>query len=560
MNWLKKDERPNQEWGMESPEPSTHIPTHNHSGQGTTVQSVLDQPDVVHSVLDNLDEGVIVVDHRGECTLCNRAAERIFGMDLTGVSLGAWSSGKRCFLPDTQTPCETSELPAAQSLRGLSVRGGEIFVRNQSGAGGTWLSVDASPLTDETGRIVGSRCILHDVTELKKRETALRQSNCQLRKMVLKLKQTRQQVLQQERLRALGEMASGIAHDFNNALTVILGSTEMLKIYAEDLDQNEKWTRQLALLETAGEDAERMVRRLREFYRARDVNEDYRPLSLNELVKQVVSLTEPKWKSQAQAGGSSIAITTDLADIPQVRGNETELREVLTNLTFNAVDAMPQGGTLSFRTRCKDGAVFLQATDTGIGMTDETRRRCFEPFFTTKGENGTGLGLAMAYGILERHQGALRVDSQAGKGTTMTIRLPIAEEPAGPEPVTESTPHSRPLSVLVVDDDPSVRQILAEYLSVDGHIFQMAGTGREGLEKFRMDWFDIVITDRAMPDLNGDQFAVALKRIAPEKPVAMLTGFGESMISSGERPSGVDRVFSKPVTIAKLRDILRLAK
>jgi len=560
MNWLKKDDQPGQELGRESTETSSELLTDSQPSHETTIQSVFDRPDLVSSVLDNLDEGVVVMDERGECRFCNRAAERIFGMDLTGASLRAWSSSKRCFLPDTQTPCATSELPAAQSLRGQSVRGGEIFVRDRTGSGGTWLSIDASPLTDESGNVVGSRCILHDITELKKRETALKQTNRQLRQMVQKLKDTRQQVLQQERLRALGEMASGIAHDFNNALTVILGCTEMLKIYAEGLEDNEKWDRQLGLLETAGEDAERMVRRLREFYRSRDVNEDYCPISLSMLIEQVVSLTEPKWRSQAQAGGASIVVHTELADIPAILGNETEIREALTNLTFNAVDAMPEGGTLTLRTRRKNTTAVLEVVDTGIGMTKGTLDRCLDPFYTTKGEGGTGLGLAMAFGIINRHQGSLNVSSQVDEGTTVTIELPTAQE-AEPvaEPSEEAATRSRPLNVLIVDDDAGIRQILAEYLAMDGHIFQTARTGREGLEKFRMGWFDIVITDLAMPDMNGDRLAAALKRIAPSKPVAMLTGFAESMKGSGDQPSGVDRVFSKPVTLTELRDILRLA-
>ncbi len=401
--------------------------------------------------------------------------------------------------------------------------------------------------------------IFVDITERKRTDETLRETNRRLENALAELKAAEQQVIQQERLRALGTMASGVAHDFNNALAAILGFTELLLHKPEVLDNKEKARRYIEMMNVAAQDAGKVVDRLREFYRHRDEAEVFASVDINRLVNEAAALTQPKWKPEAEIKGISINVRTELQGVPPVAGNAQELREVLTNLIFNAVDAMPRGGTITIRTRRDDGHIVLEIADTGTGMTEEVRRRCLEPFFTTKGERGTGLGLSMVYGILQRHEGTIDIQTELGKGTTFIIRLPHHEpKPQAQQPDCKTQPGNPALSlhVLIVDDEAVVRKIVGEYLKIDGHTVEAANSGRDGLEKFRHGQFDLVLVDRAMPDMNGDQVAAAIKSANPTVPVVMLTGFGTMMDAAAEKPAGVDLIVGKPVTIAGLRTAL----
>jgi len=385
-------------------------------------------------------------------------------------------------------------------------------------------------------------------------EDELQRSNLRLEETLTQLRATQQQVIQHERLRALGQMASGIAHDFNNSLGMVVGFLELLLVRPGALDDMEKVRHYLEMMETAALDAARVVSRLREFYRFREDNDVLVPTPLNQVIEQAISLTQPRWKDQALAQGVSVRVETDLAEIPTVLGNETELREVMTNLIFNGVDALAVAGTVTIRTREEGERVVLQVQDSGGGMTEEVRQHCLEPFFTTKGHRGSGMGLAMTYGIVVRHKGSIQVESEVGKGTTVTITLPVGQQVAIDRPLEPRRDDARrPLSVLVVDDAGPLRQILREFLIADGHTVETANDGVEGLRKYLEGHFDLVVTDRAMPEMNGDQLAAAIKERAPTQPIILLTGFGEMMQAAGERPEGVDLVVSKPVTLKTLR-------
>ncbi|MBI3977192.1 MAG: response regulator [Chloroflexi bacterium] len=376
---------------------------------------------------------------------------------------------------------------------------------------------------------------------------------------IVHLRQAQRQLVEQERLHALGEMASGIAHDFNNALAPILGFSELLLMRPDDLNDKEKVKSYLELMRAGATDAATVVSRLREFYRARDDTEAFEPVDLYPLVEQVVKLTQPRWKDQTQARGITIDVHIDLQPVPLVPGRDAELREALTNVIFNAVDAMPEGGTLTVRTYADGEDAVLEVRDTGIGMTEEVRRRCLEPFFTTKGERGTGLGLAMTYGIVRRHEGRIAIESEVGKGTTFIVRLPrlAVQQPARESPVELA--RSPALRVLVVDDEPQVRTVVAEYLAMDGHAVETAIDGYQGLMQFQAGRFDLVVADQAMPRMNGEQLAAAVKQLSPRTPVILLTGFGKLMEATGERPEGVDCVVAKPVTLAAFRQAIASA-
>ncbi|HLF04472.1 MAG TPA: cache domain-containing protein [Dehalococcoidia bacterium] len=425
-----------------------------------------------------------------------------------------------------------------------------------------------------------------EIGERKEIEEELRESNLRLEQTLGQLKTTQGHLVQQERLRALGQMASGIAHDFNNALATILGFSELLITRPDDLDDKEKVLAYLQIINTGAKDATQVVSRLREFYRHREESELFLPVNLTELVQQSITLTQPKWKDQALANGVVIDVTASLEAVPLVAGNAGDLREVLTNLIFNSVDAIVQKATGrtgrgqpatdgSIVVRCyrrmspspvdADGTVsaprppseqaVLEVSDNGVGMTEDVRQRCLEPFFSTKGEKGTGLGLSMVFGIVERHKGTLDIQSTWGEGTTFTISLPTGVPVATPAKREDrgQEPTCRPLHVLVVEDEDLERDLMTRYLNTGGHSVEVAASGREGLEKFQHGTFDLVLTDLAMREMSGDQLASAIKAISPQTPVILVTGFGDMMDASDEEPPDVDMVLSKPLGLAELR-------
>ncbi len=445
------------------------------------------------------------------------------------------------------------------TIRAGRVWHGEMINRRKDGSLYTE-EMTITPVCNGGGAISRFVAIKQDITARKQSELSLREANKRLEDALQGLQTAQQQVVQQERLRALGTMAGGIAHDFNNALAGILGFTELLLYRPELLDDKAKTQRYLEMINTAAQDAGSVVNRLREFYRHRERGEVFSAVDLNRLVQEVVSLTQPKWKAQAEARGITIRTETELEDVPPVLGNAADLREALTNLIFNAVDAMPHGGVITIRTRPRDSGVSLEVADTGTGMTEEVRRRCLEPFFTTKGDFGTGLGLSMVYGIIQRHEGAIDIQTQLNHGTTIIISLVEYKQPQAA--VNGGVTASAALAskrVLVVDDEEVICQVLNEFLIQDGHVVEIAANGKDGLDKFRHGRFDLVILDRAMPDMSGDQVGAAIKHSCPDLPVIMLTGFGSMMEAADEKPVGVDFIVNKPVTIDTLRKAIARA-
>jgi len=361
-------------------------------------------------------------------------------------------------------------------------------------------------------------------------------------------------VIQQERLSALGQMAAGIAHDFNNTLMPILGFADVLLQNKAMLEDKDEARRCLGMLRTSAQDAANVVSRLREFYRPLDSDEQFPIVDLNKLIEHAVALTEPKWRGLAQARGITVKVETDLKAYPIVAGDESALREVLTNLIFNAVDAMPHGGRVLLETTIENERAVLRVADNGTGMTETVRRRCLEPFFSTKGEHGTGLGLSMVYGIIERHRGQLEIESAAGQGTTFIIRLPLAQEmPVARINGNDDARSSSALNVLVVDDEARSREVLTAYLRTDDHLVATASNGREALQKFRLCPFDLVVMDRAMPEMNGEQTARLMKQVNESIPVILLTGFSGQIDADGAKPGAVDIVLNKPITLEVLR-------
>ncbi len=382
------------------------------------------------------------------------------------------------------------------------------------------------------------------------------------------LRQTQQVVMQQERLRALGQMASGIAHDINNAISPIALYTESLLEKEKGL--SERGRGYLEVIGRAIDDVSSTVARMREFYRPREPQMALSSISLNELGQQTIHLTSARWSDQLHQKGISIQVKTHWsADLPKVMGVEGEIREAVTNLIFNAVDAMPEGGTLDIRTYVLKndedeggGLIVLEIADSGMGMDENTKRRCLEPFFTTKGERGTGLGLAMVYGTMKRHNAELSIESAPGKGTTVQLRFPepLAEGSGSFRYQTAKAVSAR-LRILIVDDDPMLLKSIGDTLEEDGHVVIRANGGQEGIDIFskspeRGETIDMVITDLGMPNVDGRKVAAAVKEKSLVTPVVLLTGWGQRLIEEEDIPPFVDRVLSKPPKLNDLRSAL----
>lgn len=392
-----------------------------------------------------------------------------------------------------------------------------------------------------------------------------------LRKAYEELRRTQQTVMQQERLKALGQMASGIAHDINNALSPVIGFADLIAQGEPHLSDDTR--RHLRYIKTAGEDIAHIVERLREFYRPRDRDESLAMINLNVLVEQAVAMTRPRWRDIPQSRGVMIEIRTELDPaLPELAGIETEIRESLTNLILNSVDAMPAGGVITLRTRTVETAlkgrektsphVVLEVSDTGVGMDEETRRRCLEPFFSTKGRRGTGLGLAMVYGVMERHEGQIEVDSEPGRGTTVRLIFPITVLAAAAQGADPEEQPPGPLRILCVDDEPLVRELVKELLERDGHTVDLADGGAAGIEAFRTACdrgqpFHVVITDLGMPYVDGREVVAAVKRQSPRTPVILLTGWGAFLKEEGAASIPSDGVLSKPPHFQEIRALLR---
>lgn len=386
------------------------------------------------------------------------------------------------------------------------------------------------------------------------------------------LRQTQQTLVQQERLRAVGQMASGIAHDINNALSPAA-------LYAQSLlERNTSLDAQardyLKIITRAVDDVAKTMDRMREFSRAHDAQFALLPIDINRTLAQAIDLTRANWADMPREHGIVIRTECDFASgLPPIAGAEHEIRDALINLILNAVDAMPAGGTLTLRTRmvtrkaignlsAPSATVQIEITDTGVGMDERTRKHCIEPFFTTKGDRGTGLGLAMVHGTVERHGGVLQIDSEPGQGTTIRLSFTAAAPAARDDAPIIATSQSAPaLRILVVDDDPLVLESLQRVLESDGHRVVAADSGRGGIDLFeaaerRNERFAVVITDLGMPDVDGRQVAAAIKAAAPRTPVILLTGWGQHLLDDHAVIEHVDRIVGKPARLAELRMVL----
>lgn len=402
------------------------------------------------------------------------------------------------------------------------------------------------------GKCVEVLGMVLDITEHRKTEEALRGSNMMLSKALEDLKHIEQRLVQEERMSALGQMASSIAHDFNNALMPILGLTEFMLTNPKSLDDREDLVGTLQDIFVSAKRAREVVVRLREFYKT-DLGANLDVMDVNVVLDKALAAIQTKKKGAFRDGAAPVDIRRQYGEVPLINADEAQMVEAFVNILLNAHDAMPEGGVLTLRTHVDGKWVVVLINDTGVGMAADVQKRCFEPFFTTKPGERSGIGLSMVFGIIRRHKGSVEVTSEPGRGTTVCLRLPPMSLDGSPTVVPENvTPTPRKLRILVVDDDMASRSLLTRYLTAAGHSVETANTGDQGIEKFGKERFDLVVTDRAMPDMCGDKVAEAVGRSGGKVPVIMLTGFGDIMKDRGEIPEGVTQILSKPVMWAEL--------
>ncbi|HWS56867.1 MAG TPA: ATP-binding protein [Pyrinomonadaceae bacterium] len=364
----------------------------------------------------------------------------------------------------------------------------------------------------------------------------------------------RVQFLQVEKLSAVGSLASGVAHDFNNCLASICGRAELMLKYTSD----PKLRRGLEIIVKSARDGAKTVKRIQDFARQRQ-DRDFEPVSVDQLLLDVSEITRPRWKDSAEAGGVHISLTVSNASGAHVLGDESELRDVLVNMIFNAVDAMPAGGHITLAAEQLDEKVSVTVRDTGTGMEPEVRSRVFDPFFTTKGVEGMGLGLSVSYGVVRRHGGTIRVETEVGRGSTFRVLLPLAEC-AGQSAGGEGAPASRGqrcsmTKILVVDDEEPVRELLRDILEDEGVEVTLAASGAEALARFEAGRFDAVLTDLGMPGMNGWELLRLVSELDQQVPLAVITGWGELVSTHEEKAARVEWVLTKPFSLSQICEI-----
>lgn len=502
------------------------------------------------TTFDAMTNGVSIHDRDFNIVRANRALGRLLGVKAEDLI------GKKCYEVFHGTSKPLSICPQKKAFR----EGTSHSISVEEPHIGRILNISSDPVVESNGEIV---CAVHDVRDITEQE------------------HLREQLTQSEKIRALGEMAGGVAHDFNNFLTVILGNCQMLLAQAEGAGETvgrpgaivfegegrHEFISALQSVQRAAVEAADTVRRIQEFTRVRTTR-SFSTVDLNQVLANAIDVARPRWHDEAIARGVKIDMMTEFGDVPPVNGNESELGEVFMNLLLNAADALSGGGDIRLKTEVEQGGEWLLASiaDNGEGMEKDVSRRIFEPFFTTKGVGGSGLGLSVAYGIINRHGGDIMVDSEKGKGTRFTVRLPVAAlSDLYESTVREEVPEMiKQAKVLVIDDATMIRTLMGDMLDNMGQKFETAASGSEGLLVFDRaaedgEPFDLVLTDLGMPDMSGWEVVEQIKKRSRKTPVALITGWGDQLNPDKMKESRVDAVIAKPFKVEDIRRLLAKA-
>ncbi len=360
-------------------------------------------------------------------------------------------------------------------------------------------------------------------------------------------KELHNQLVQHEKLRALGQLAGGVAHDFNNTLGIILGRAQLL----QRVTREEPILKGLRTIEKAAFDGGETVRRIQDFARAR-TGRDFTDVDVNAILEDVVEITRTRWKDDAELRNVKIDVEVAPGTVANIKGNASELREVYTNLVFNAVDAMPEGGSIRLESRMEGSETLVVVSDTGSGMSDDVKARVFDPFFTTKGTAGMGLGLSVVYGIVERHGGRITVESEIGHGTRFTVGIPASARDPETKKEDSNAMSPRFARLLVIDDEEDILELVSDILVESGYEVRTAKSGPLGIALFDQGPVDLLLCDLGMREMSGWEVVTALRERNPALAVVLLTGWGATLPEEQVREYRIDSVLSKPFEMSKL--------
>jgi len=376
----------------------------------------------------------------------------------------------------------------------------------------------------------------------------------ELQQAYQEVKDAQNQLVQNEKMKAIGQLASGMAHDFNNILSVIMGMTQFLL----KTEQNEDSRKKLNSIIKASTDGATIISRIQEFSRVKAASE-WQSLDINEILNDVIALTYSSIKQKKEIDGIQINIETHFEPDLFVLGNQSELRTAFTNILFNSMDATTKSGIISLTTWSDSDSVFISLQDSGIGMTEETKQKIFEPFFSTKGTKGNGLGMSQVYGIVKRHHGDIEVESELNKGTKITIKLiPSFQnksqeefiEPLKPE--EEKIKQNTGKEIMVVEDEPEIRNIMKSILQSQGYNPHCFESAEMAIASFKRDKFNMLITDLGLSGLNGWELIKSIRKVDQTIPILIVTGWGNEINQDRLKENSVNAMIAKPFKIDQI--------
>lgn len=480
------------------------------------------EPNLHQYMLDKLTDFISLCDSDYTITTANRSAEVILGGGLT-------IEGQKCYekYRGNQAVCE--DCPLHETLESGKISSVEYYDARLD----AYFEERTYPILGEDRQLTGFVLVGRNITHTREMSD---------------------KSIQSKKLAALGQISSGVAHDFNNVLTGILGRLQLLKKITNDPEL----LKNFAVMETAALDGAATVKRMQDFARIREETE-LESVNMKALLDEVAALTRPRWRDGPRTMGTLIEMKLDLAEDVFILGAAYDLRRAFTNLIFNAVDAMPDGGVITLTSEILNGQLIIKVRDTGLGMTAETAEHIFDPFFTTKGVKGTGLGLSEVYGVCKRHGGDINVSSTPGKGSEFTLSFPVAEEGISRPPVERPVVETRPGRIMVIDDEKYVLDIVDEVLTELHHNVTPYTSAQQALKALKKSPVDVVITDLGMPEMSGWEVARYVKLDNPKLPVILLTGWSLEMESSQIQENGVDFVLQKPFSMEDLEQIVAQA-